>query len=203
MKISILPTALVLCAAFLLPAGCGKAPAAAEGAPASSAATQEQLPEPNSLVGDIPDTQVFVMYMSKVGKYSIEAPEGWARTENGGNVKFTDHFDGEEVSLSASAATPTIDSVKRDQTPALLANGRAVKIESIKKAVLANGTAVVQIIYSSDSDPDPVTDKQVRLSDLTILFYHQGRLAALTLWSPSGADNADQWKRITESFRWR
>jgi hypothetical protein len=203
MKIPILITAFVLSAACLSLAGCGKAPTTAGESTAPSAGSKAPLPEPNGAVGDIPDTQVFVTFTSAAGKYSIEAPEGWARTENGGYVKFTDHFDGEEVSLSASAAVPTVDSVKRERVPALLASGRAVKIESIKKAVLANGMAVVQIAYGSNSDPDPVTGKQVRLDDLTVLFHRQDRLAALTLWAPAGADNVDQWNRIMNSFRWR
>ena len=29
-----------------------------------------------------------------------------------------------------------------------------------------------------------------------------GKMAILILWAPIGADNADQWKLISESFRW-
>ena len=67
---------------------------------------------------------------------------------------------------------------------------------------MPHGKAVVYVAYTSNSDPDPVTGKKVRLDNVTYYYYHQGTLAALTLWAPSGADNADQWKRISESFRW-
>lgn len=153
--------------------------------------------------GDIPDTQVFVTYRSTSGKYSVDAPEGWARSENGAEVRFTAQFDGEQVAVHASATPPTIDSVQHEQVPAIQKHGRAVTIEGVKAVTLANGMAVVRIEYSSNSDPDPVTGKQVRLSDITSVYYRDGKVAELTLWAPSGTDNVDQWKRLTESFRWQ
>jgi hypothetical protein len=210
-RITLLPICFALAAALTLLAGCGKAPAPASvssapasGAPAlASAGPEKPLPPVKTSAGDIPDTQVFVTYRSTSGKYSIDAPEGWARTENGADVKFTAQFDGEQVAVHASAAPPTTDSVQREQVPAIQKIGRAVTIEGVKAATLANGMAVVTIEYSSNSDPDPVTGKQVRLSNVSWLFYRQGLAAALTLWAPSGTDNVDQWKRISESFRWQ
>ena len=152
--------------------------------------------------GDIPDTQVFVTYTSRAGKYAVDAPEGWARSEHGADVKFTDKFDGEQVTLSRSAIPPTVSSVKRDQAPALQQDGRAVRIQEVKAKRMPHGTAVVYVAYTSNSDPDPVTSKKVRIDNITYYYDHQGILAALTLWAPSGADNADQWKRISESFGW-
>lgn len=202
---------LALAATSLLLASCGKssapatasAPPSASGAFAPSAAAETPLPVLKGAAGDIPDTQVFITFRSASGGYSVEAPEGWARTENGNNVKFTDHFDGEQVSLSASPAAPTVDSARVRQVPAILGSSRAVTIEVVRSAILGNGTAVIVIAYSSNSEPDVVTGKQVRLSDLTYLYYRRGTVAALTLWAPSGTDNVDQWKRISESFRWQ
>ena len=33
-------------------------------------------------------------------------------------------------------------------------------------------------------------------------FYKNGKLAVLTLWAPLGADNVDQWQRMSQSFKW-
>ena len=67
---------------------------------------------------------------------------------------------------------------------------------------MPGGSTAIAVTYTSNSDPDPVTAKQVRLEDVTYYFYRQGSLAALTLWAPAGADNVDQWKLMSESFKW-
>jgi hypothetical protein len=61
----------------------------------------------------------------------------------------------------------------------------------------------VQIIYTSNSDPNPVTNKQIRLENERYLIAHNGKLATLTKLAPAGADNADQWKLMADSFRWK
>jgi len=162
---------------------------------------QPVTPEKNP-PGDIPDTQAFITYKNVTGKYSIEAPEGWARTEHGTDVTFVSKFDGERVTLAKSATPPTVASVKQTQAPAIQQQGRAVKMQGVQtKSIPRNGT-VVYVTYTSNSEPDPVTDKQIRLDNVTYYYYRNGTLAALTLWAPTGADNVDQWKRISESFRW-
>jgi hypothetical protein len=191
-------------------AGCHKAagPPAPSPPPSASVPTinatppeQPVAPEKNP-PGDIPDSQVFITYTSPTGRYAVEAPEGWARVEHGTDVEFTDKFDGQQVALSERATPPTVSSVQRDQAQALQQHGRAVKIQGVKTRSMPQGNAVVYLVYTSNSAPDPVTGKQIRLDNITYYFHHQGTLAALTLWAPRGADNADQWKRISESFRW-
>ena len=39
-------------------------------------------------------------------------------------------------------------------------------------------------------------------SDVDFIDKFDGVAAILFLWAPMGADNADQWKLISESFRW-
>jgi hypothetical protein len=60
----------------------------------------------------------------------------------------------------------------------------------------------VLIVYTSNSDPNAVTDKQIRLENNRYLFYRAGHEAALTLSAPAGADNVDQWQLMANSFRW-
>lgn len=194
-------------------AGCQKPPTrTAEPAPPSKSAsrvvTTPAVPAEKPITpeknppGDIPDTQVFVRYKSTAGKYALDAPEGWARSEKGADVKFADKYDGEQVALSKSATAPTVASVQVAQTPALKQNGHAVNIQDVKTKTMPHGVSVVCVAFTSNSDPDPVTGKQVRLDNVTYYYYHQGTVATLTLRAPTGADNVDQWKRISESFRW-
>jgi hypothetical protein len=151
--------------------------------------------------GDIPDTQVFVEYRSAGGGYQLEVPEGWGRSEQGTNVSFIDKLDGVKVTITQAASAPTADSVRTNEVPALLKSGRAVQVGKVQDVKLPAGTAVL-VEYSSNSDPDPVTGKQIRLENQMYLFFQNGHLATLTLWAPLGADNVDQWQKISQSFRW-
>jgi hypothetical protein len=152
--------------------------------------------------GDIPDSQVFVKYASSQGGYEVEFPEGWARTTRGSNVIFTDKFDGLSVTITNAAGTPSVKSLRKNQAKQLKETGRAVRIKSIKAIRLSNGPAVL-MVYRSNSEPDPVVNKQVRLENSSYFYYKNGKLAELRLWAPLGADNVDQWNRISNSFRWR
>lgn len=159
------------------------------------------VPEQNP-TGDIPDTQAFIRYESSQGGYALEAPEGWARTTNGAEVTFINKLDGISTTVTGSSITPSAKTVGTNQAEALKKTGRAVTIKSIQDLTLANGHAVL-VTYESNSEPDPVTNKQVRLENETYIFHKDGKLVELRLWAPVGADNADQWKRISNSFRWR
>jgi hypothetical protein len=201
---------LAVAATFGLGSGCRRAagpspqsrtPSPSVPATTSTPSERPVAPEKNP-PGDIPDTQVFITYTSTAGRYALDVPEGWARSEHGADVKFIDKLDGEQVTLSKSGTPPTVSSVQREQVPSLQQHGRAVKIQGVKTRSMPHSTTVIYVVYTSNSSPDPVTGKQVRLDNVTYYYYHKGRLAALTLWAPMGADNVDQWKRISQSFRW-
>jgi len=74
-------------------------------------------------------------------------------------------------------------------------------IMSTKEIRLPAGSALL-VKYESESEANPVTNKRIRLEDEAYAFYKNGKIAILILWAPVGADNADQWKLISESFRW-
>lgn len=152
--------------------------------------------------GDIPDSQVFIKYTSASGNYELQVPEGWARTESGTDVKYVDKLDGIQVKIGTVNDAFSIDNIKKNQVPALEKAGRAVKVKSIKQVKLSGGQAVL-VEYDSNSEPDPVTNKQVRLENESIFFSNGGKLAEIVLWAPLGADNVDQWNLISNSFKWR
>ncbi|CAB3806166.1 carboxypeptidase-like regulatory domain-containing protein [Pararobbsia alpina] len=151
--------------------------------------------------GDIPDTQVFLTYTSPLG-FSLQVPEGWARTERRDGAKFADKYNTVEVTIAPAAHAPMAGSVADHEAADLLKGGRAVKIETVRQVALRSGPALL-IVYTSNSEPNPVTNKQLRLESNRYLIYGGGKLATLDLSAPFGADNADQWKLMSNSFQWR
>jgi len=136
-----------------------------------------------------------------LGGYSLEIPEGWARTVNGADVHFIDHFDGVEVALTQTSTEPTVESVRSQQVLDLGKTGRTVRDVQVQSKQLASSSSIL-ITYTSDSESNAVTGKQVRLENNRYLFFHNDKLAALTFWAPQGADNVDQWSRMANSFKW-
>jgi len=151
--------------------------------------------------GDIPDTQAFVKYQSVAGGFQLEVPESWARTENGPVSSFVDKFNGVAVAITSARAAPTVISARANEAPGIVSSGHAVTITDVSAETLPGGSAI-RIRYTSNSDPNAVTNKRLRLENEAILLFKNGKEARLTLWAPLGADNVDQWNRISKSFRW-
>jgi hypothetical protein len=96
---------------------------------------------------------------------------------------------------------PTAASARDHEVAALVAAGRAMTVSSVDDVILPSGSTVL-VKSTANSNPDPVTNKQVRLEQNIYLFFKDGKLATLMLWAPLGADNVDQWQRIAASFHW-
>ena len=175
------------------------APAAAE---APIGATENAVAPEVNPPGDIPDSQAFISYGNSAGSYQLDVPEGWARTESGSSVSFVNKFDGVKVDVVATPSAKNAAGVRNDEAKALESQGHAVAVNAVSDMKLPAGNAVV-IKYTSNSEPNSVTNKKVRLENETYLFFRNGREAMLTLWAPQGADNVDQWQRMAKSFRWR
>jgi hypothetical protein len=203
----ILIVILILC--VLLLAGCGGSSSTSSAQkPASTqpsaASTEQPVPTISSTQAsgsDIPDTQVFVTYTSSPGNYQLDVPEGWAQKANGADVNFVSNLNSLQVTLTNAATQPTASSVRSDQAVTLQQTVRAVRDVQVQDVQLPSGPAVL-IAYTSNSGPNPVTAKQVRLENNRYLFFKNGKLATLTLSAPVGADNVDQWARIAHSFKW-
>lgn len=162
---------------------------------------QQQAVEPEvNPPGDIPDTQVFVPYTSPQG-FHLEVPEGWARSGNDQKVHFADKYGSVDVQVNPAKSAPAAASAQQQQVAALMASNRAVEISQVQDVQLPSGPAV-RIDYASNSKPNPVTDKQIRLENAEYLFYKGGKLVAVTFSAPYGADNVDQWRYMSESFGW-
>lgn len=164
------------------------------------AAEKAVAPEKNP-PGDIPDTQVFVTYDAKSG-YSLKVPEGWARSDLGNGASFVDKLDGVVITEQSENAAPTIDTVKTKFLPDLEKRSRALKLGQVEQVKLPAGEAI-RIAFTSNSEPNAVTNKQVLLENEIYLYHKGGKTVALQLYAPYGADNVDQWKLMSRSFRWK
>jgi hypothetical protein len=166
------------------------------------AAAQQKLvaPETNP-PGDIPDNQVFIAYTSPDG-FSLKVPEGWSRAVAGPSVRFFDKYDEIGAALGTASAAPTVASVRAGEIANLEKAGHAVKVTAVRAVKLAAGPAV-RISYQSNSAPNPVTNKQIRLEHERFIVFKGGKTITLDLAAPAGADNVDQWLLISNSLQWK
>ncbi|MBZ9701613.1 MULTISPECIES: hypothetical protein [unclassified Mesorhizobium] len=188
----ILTVAACLGAAGALVPGFGNLPALA---------AEKVVPAEKNPPGDIPDTQVFIDYVSPQG-FTMKVPEGWARSDHADGASFVDKLDGVVVSAAKADAAPTVDSVKADYVPKLQSTGRAIRVTAVKQVKLPAGPAI-RIVYTSNSEPNAVTNKQIRLENERYLYFKGGKLVTLELYAPKGADNVDQWQLMSNSLRWK
>jgi hypothetical protein len=164
---------------------------------------QAEKPAPivRGIGGDIPDSQAFIKYASPSERYNLLVPEGWGMTGAGTNMKFADKYNGVRVQIVNFNGSLSIEKVKADLVPILNKDNRAVTIVDIANLTRKGGDSIM-VNFESNSDINPVTNKQIRLEDKAYFFYDKGRVAILTVWAPYGADNVDQWNLISNSFRW-
>jgi hypothetical protein len=150
--------------------------------------------------GDIPDNQAYVAYSPASGGYRIKIPEGWARSNAGAAVVFSDKYNTIRVELRAAAAAPTVASVP-SELPAVARATLGYRPGRLSSVTRAAGAAVL-ITYQAASPPNDVTGKSVLLDVERYEFWAHGREAIITLSGSVGSDNVDPWRIVTNSFGW-
>jgi len=168
---------------------------------AAAQAAEKAVSAEKNPPGDIPDSQVFIDYAAPQG-FALKVPEGWARSDHADGASFVDKLDGVVVSVAKADALPSVDKAKTDYVAKLEAAGRAVRVTAVKQVKLPAGPAI-RIVYTSNSEPNTVTNKQVRLENERYLYFKDGKLVTLELYAPKGADNVDQWQLMSNSFQWQ
>ena len=58
-------------------------------------------------------------------------------------------------------------------------------------------------MYTTESAPNPVTNKRVQLTVDRYYFAQGGKRAIVDLGSPVGVDNVDGYRLMVQSFRWK
>lgn len=150
----------------------------------------------SAAAGDIPDNQVFLVFRDGAG-YSMKYPEGWAQKGSGDSVTFRDKNNIVRVVLAVGSA-PTLASVQAD-----LARLSAVHIQSPPAAITVSGSPAFKVVYSTESSPNTVTGKRVKLLVDRYYLSKGGRRAVVDLGTPEGVDNVDAYRLMIESFRWK
>lgn len=165
-----------------------------------AAGTETPVAPEVSPPGDIPDNQAFIFFKSPAG-FSVKVPEGWARKDSANQTVFSDKYNHIDISVTNASTPLDVAYAKSTLGPDTENSGRAVTITKISEVKLKGGTAI-KIAFDSNSEPNAVTNKQVREENERFYFAKGGKLVSLQLSAPKGADNVDQWKLISSSFRW-
>jgi len=189
--------------AVILPLGAATTllwpPTGAAHAATAPRAAQLSRPAAGAPGGDIPDSAVYLRYTNR--GFSVEYVEGWLQTAAAHGVTFSDKDSAVIVDLrprlggDLSAYVQRIDLSRLAHTPGFRREGLA------RDAV--GGYHALRLTYRGQSAPDAVTGKTVALQ--VDRYYVQGphALAVMTLATPLGVDNADGFRRIAHSFRFR
>lgn len=164
-----------------------------------SSAVQAPVPVESNPPGDIPDDLAFVAYRNTAGGYGFTYPEGWARTEQGTAVTFTDKLNGISADSAGAPASPTVDAVRQQEVPRLQQSEPAFELKTVEPVSLPAGQGV-RLVYRRNSAPDPVTGRQVRDEVESYLIAHDGKQVRLDLFGPVGADNVDAYRTISRSL---
>ena len=150
--------------------------------------------------GDIPDNQVFIPFASADGIYTVKVPEGWARTETGGVVTFTDNYNSIALHSSTAATAPTVDTVSATGLSDVSSDPTFTLID-VTAVTRTAGTGVLAT-YEIGSAPNPVTGKKALLAVERYVFFHNGTVVTMNLSGAKGADNVDPWRIVSDSLTW-
>ncbi|MGW4698869.1 hypothetical protein [Streptomyces sp. NPDC004285] len=184
--------------------GCGASSQPGTSPPAAvTHAGSPPAPAESNPAGDIPDSQVYVAYRYDHGGFTVKVPEGWSRTRTAdGEVSFTDKLNRIELSAAPAATPPTRQSVNTAVVPTLRARVHGFTLGRITTVSRTAGPAVL-VTYEGDGPVDPVTGKAAHDSFERYVFFRNGHQAVVTLSGPTGADNVDPWRTVTDSLRWQ
>jgi hypothetical protein len=201
---------LVLC---LLVAGCGGSKTAAPNTtapapttPASTTTTAQSSPNvltgeaKAAATGDIPDNQVYVVFGDAKAGYSIKYPEGWAQNGSGNRVTFYDKNNLVRTVIQPGGA-PTLAEVSAE-LKALKASTPLLRFQPPQR-VQISGRPAIKVVYTTESAPNPVTNKRVQLTVDRYYLAQGGKRAIVDLGSPVGVDNVDGYRLMVQSFRWK
>jgi hypothetical protein len=171
--------------------GAGATTAAAPSAAALQAEAQSKA------TGDIPDTQIFLVYRNAAAGYSIKYPEGWAQAGRASSVTLRDKNNIVRV-VVGRGRLPTSGEIVRS-----LRAVAGARVTAAPHALALAGGRAIAVTYTTRSAPNPVTGKSVTLTVDRYYVLHASRVAVVDLGTPVGVDNVDAYRMMIHSFRWR
>jgi hypothetical protein len=194
--------ALPLTLAAVIAAGCGgSSGSGGGGAPTTSSGSGALSADAKSAAtGDIPDNQNFLTFSDKRAGFSMRYPEGWSQKRTGSGVAFQDKNNLVRVDVRKGSA-PTVASVAAELAKLKVTNP-TLKAQTPKKFVL-KGKPAIKVTYTTTSAANQVTGKSVVLMVDRYELGNRGRVAVIDLGTPTGVDNVDAYRMMSESFTWR
>lgn len=201
--------------ALLALGGCGSStkgsssssgsPAATSASPAttggSSGAGALSADAASAKTGDVPDTQNFLTFSDPTLRISIVYPEGWVVKKAADGVSFTDKNNQVRVALSKGA--PPTGATVAAKLAALKSSAPTLAITAAPQTVRLPSGSAIRATYTTESAPNPVTGKTLKLTVDRYALAHAGRVAVVDLGTPVGVDNIDAYKKLIGSFKWR
>jgi hypothetical protein len=199
----------------LVAVACGSAKTAAPTVPPTTPATKTTPAtttntgqSPNALqgeakaaaTGDIPDNQVYVVFTNAAAGYSIKYPEGWAQSGSGKSVTFYDK-NNRVRTVVQPGGLPTLAAVSAD-LQALKTATPSLRFKPPQRIQIGARPAV-KVVYTTQSAPNPVTNKRVQLNVDRYYLAQGGKRAIVDLGSPVGVDNVDGYRLMVQSLRWK
>ena len=179
-------------------AGCGSSSSNKSSSSGSSSSSGALAADAKSAAtGDIPDNQNFLTF--KGAAFSIKYPEGWSQKKSAGGIDFQDKNNLVRIQVRNGPA-PTAASVTAELNK-LKATSPTLKAQTPKQISLKAGPAI-KVTYTTTSAPNPVTGKRVVLMVDRYELAKKGRVAVIDLGTPTGVDNVDAYRMMSESFTW-
>ena len=135
--------------------------------------------------------------------YSMKYPEGWTIQRPGSDtLTISDKNNLVRVVIGRGTA-PSPASVAAALT-ALKKSSPTLTFTAPQKFAVPGSSRAVKAVYTTESAPNPVTGKRVKLIvDRYVLLGPGGRVASVDLGTPVGVDNVDAYRMMIESFSWR
>jgi hypothetical protein len=190
--------ALPLALAAAIAAGCGGSSGGGGGGSSSSSGALAADAK-SAATGDIPDNQNFLTFSDRKAGFSMRYPEGWSQKKTGAGVTFQDKNNLVRIDVHKGSA-PTPASVSAQLTREKAANA-TLKAQAAKKFDL-KGKPAIKVTYTTTSAPNQVTGKRVVLTVDRYELASKGKVAVIDLGTPTGVDNVDAYRMMSESFKW-
>jgi hypothetical protein len=143
---------------------------------------------------------VFLVYGNRAAGFSMKYPEGWTQSGHAHSITFRDKNNVVHV-LIASGASPTTASLTA-QLNALKKSNPTLTFQP-PRTLKMGSNSVVKAVYTTESAPDPVTGKRVKLIVDRYELARGHHVATVDLGTPVGVDNVDAYRMMIASFQWR
>ena len=146
---------------------------------------------------------MFLVLRNADGGYSMKYPEGWTIQGSGSDkLTISDKNNLVRVVIGRGPA-PSAASVAAALT-AVQRSSPTLTFTAPHKFALPASLGAVKAVYTTESAPNPVTGKRVKLVvDRYVLRGPGGRVATVDLGTPVGVDNVDAYRMMIQSFTWK